>query len=203
MKKIPTVFEREFVGHRIVTVKEIVAPELQDAFKNGIATVKVDGSCCALIEGVFYKRFDAKTGRKIPEGAIPCCEPDPVTGHHPHWVPVSFTDKGDKWFVNALQWFQVHCPADYNLLYYTSSEHVVTMEAVGKHFNGNPYDKDNDILIPHGVNRVDVERTMKGICEYLRTTPIEGLVFWLNGEPVCKIKRSDFGFCWPCDCAYY
>lgn len=25
----------------------------------------------------------------------------------------------------------------------------------------------------------------------------EGLVFWLNGEPVCKIKRTDFGFKWP------
>jgi hypothetical protein len=23
------------------------------------------------------------------------------------------------------------------------------------------------------------------------------LVFWLDGEPVCKIKRSDFGFKWP------
>lgn len=26
---------------------------------------------------------------------------------------------------------------------------------------------------------------------------IEGLVFWFNGEPICKIKRTDFGFDWP------
>lgn len=23
------------------------------------------------------------------------------------------------------------------------------------------------------------------------------IVFWLNGEPVCKIKRKDFGWEWP------
>lgn len=198
MKKIPTVFEREFVGHRIVTVKEIVAPELQDAFKNGIATVKVDGSCCALIEGVFYKRFDAKSGRKIPEGAIPCCEPDPVTGHHPHWVPVDFESKGDRWFVNALQHYQMMDSANYATMYMASAEHPVTFEAIGMHFNGNPYGLDYDTLERHGLRLTEVERSLRGVCEYLRVTPIEGLVFWINGEPVCKIKRSDFGFEWPC-----
>ena len=24
----------------------------------------------------------------------------------------------------------------------------------------------------------------------------EGIVFWKDGEPRCKIKRSDFGFTW-------
>lgn len=26
---------------------------------------------------------------------------------------------------------------------------------------------------------------------------IEGIVFWYGGKPLCKIKRSDFGFKWP------
>lgn len=38
---------------------------------------------------------------------------------------------------------------------------------------------------------------IEGIREYLRNNPIEGLVFWKDGEPMCKIKRSDFGFEWP------
>lgn len=25
---------------------------------------------------------------------------------------------------------------------------------------------------------------------------MEGIVFWKDGEPKCKIKRSDFGFPW-------
>lgn len=56
----------------------------------GVATVKVDGSCCAMINGKFYKRYDAKKGRSIPRGAIKCQkEPDPVTGHMPCWVEVT------------------------------------------------------------------------------------------------------------------
>ena len=39
--------------------------------------------------------------------------------------------------------------------------------------------------------------TFKAIKEYLAENEIEGIVFWLNGEPVCKIKRTDFGFEWP------
>ena len=29
------------------------------------------------------------------------------------------------------------------------------------------------------------------------THNIESLVFWKDGEPQCKIKRSDFGIKWP------
>lgn len=31
---------------------------------------------------------------------------------------------------------------------------------------------------------------------YLSEHYIEGIVFWKDGEPKCKIKRSDFGFKW-------
>ena len=33
--------------------------------------------------------------------------------------------------------------------------------------------------------------------KYLFEHEIEGLVFWKDGSPQCKIKRSDFGFEWP------
>lgn len=35
------------------------------------------------------------------------------------------------------------------------------------------------------------------IKKYLSEHEIEGLVFWKDGSPQCKIKRSDFGFEWP------
>ena len=47
----------------------------------------------------------------------------------------------------------------------------------------------------HGM--VEVERTFEGIRKYLEEHNIEGLVFWKDGYPACKIKRSDFGFPWP------
>lgn len=101
MKKIPTLFNRVFEGHKIVDITDEITPGCEAAFKNGIATIKIDGACCAVIDGVFYKRYDAKNGKKPPEGAIPCCDPDPVTGHWPHWVRVDENDPNDRWFVEA------------------------------------------------------------------------------------------------------
>ena len=44
---------------------------------------------------------------------------------------------------------------------------------------------------------IEVPRTFERIRDYLREHKIEGIVFWKDGEPRCKIKRSDFGFAWP------
>ena len=71
-----------------------------------------------------------------------------------------------------------------------------TYEATGKHFQGNPYGNDFDVLIPHGKTGIEVERTFDGIKDYLFKNKIEGIVFWKDGEPKCKIKRTDFGFEW-------
>ena len=53
------------------------------------------------------------------------------------------------------------------------------------------------LFVRHGEDMVEVERSFEGIRKYLEEHNIEGLVFWLNGEPACKIKRSDFGYPWP------
>ena len=75
--------------------------------------------------------------------------------------------------------------------------HEGTYEAIGLHFNSNRYNLDKDILVRHGEDIVEVERTFEGIGKYLEEHNIEGLVFWKDGYPACKIKRSDFGFAWP------
>ena len=188
MKKIPTLFTRIYEGHKIVGIKDEITPGCEDAFKNGIATIKVDGSCCAIINGKFYKRYDAKKGRKPPEGAIPCCDPDPVTGHWPHWVEV-IDSSSDHWFMAALN----------NSIKMGMDPEIEsgTYEAIGPHFNGNPYNLSEDKLVKHGMELVYVKRDFESISNWLNENPVEGLVFWLNGEPICKIKRSDFGFEWP------
>lgn len=152
----------------------------------GEATVKIDGACCAIIGGMFYKRYDAKRGKTPPANAIPCCDPDPVTGHWPHWVPVDRDNPADRWFVVA-----------YDYTPFASTVLDGTFEAVGPHFQGNPHKLPHDMLIPHGIDKVLVPRTFEGIRDYLKNHNIEGLVFWKDGEPQCKIKRSDFGFPWP------
>ena len=83
MKKIPTLFERVYENHKIVDILPNVTQGMEWVLKGeGVATLKIDGSCCAIINGEFYKRYDAKRGKPIPEGAIKCQEePDPITGH--------------------------------------------------------------------------------------------------------------------------
>lgn len=189
MKKIPTLFERTFENHMVVGITNKVTPGMEWVLEGeGVATVKIDGSCCAIINGELYKRYDAKKGKKPPEGAIPCCDPDPVTGHHPHWVKVDEKNPSDKWFIEAL---------NATIKGFGCAMDDGTYEAIGMHFNGNPYDLMGDMLVRHGTMEVCVERSFEAIREYLRNTKEEGLVFWRNGEPMCKIKRTDFGFEWP------
>lgn len=187
MRKIPTLFKRIFENHRI---KETL-PEVEKGLEwvldgEGVATVKYDGSCCAVINSELYKRYDAKKGKPVPEGAIKCQEePDPITGHLPCWVKCDRGNPADKWFWAAYDNTKEKC-TDW------------TYEAIGKHFNGNPYNiVDQDFLIKHGMHEVTVGRSFEEIKEYLRTHEIEGLVFWKDGEPKCKIKRTDFGYSWP------
>jgi len=68
MKKIPTLFEREFQNHKVVGITEKVTPGMEWVLEGkGIATEKIDGACCAIIDGSLYKRYDAKRGKKAPE----------------------------------------------------------------------------------------------------------------------------------------
>ena len=105
MKKIPTLFERVYENYKIVDILPNVVQGMEWVLKGeGIATLKVDGSCCAIINGEFYKRYDAKRGKPIPEGAIKCQEePDPITGHLPCWVKVDKNKPEDKWFREAYK----------------------------------------------------------------------------------------------------
>lgn len=186
MKKIPTLFEREYANHKVVGIKPIVASGMEWVLNgDGDATVKMDGSCCAVFSGALFRRYDAKKGKNPPVGAVPCQPaPDPVTGHWPHWVECRKENPADKWYLEA---------------YRNTDKPLIdgTFEAIGPHFQDNPYHLDKDILDRHGERIIQVERSFEGIREYLRTHNIEGIVFWRNGEPYCKIKRSDFGFPWP------
>ena len=187
MKKIPTLFQREFTGRRAGPVRDEVREGLEWVLAGGgLATVKIDGSCCMVRGGALFRRYDAKAGRTPPPHAIPCCDPDPVTGHWPHWVYAKPSQVDNAWHLAAF--FNAGGPrlAD------------GTYEAIGPHFQGNPYGLPCDVLVRHGADvAADVEHTFDGICGYLRDHAVEGLVFWRDGEPACKIRRRDFGLPWP------
>lgn len=187
MKKIPCLFKKVYDDGGYLGVENEVTPGCEWVINGeGVATEKVDGAACAIIDGVLYRRFDVKNGKQPPEGAIPCQpEPDPVTGHWPHWYQVSDRTAADKHFVHAY----VNTP-------WVNEDG--TYEAVGLHFQRNPYKLDDDFLERHGRIRIKgCPRDFEGIREYLRTHNIEGIVFHRGNGEMCKIRRKDFGFKWP------
>lgn len=204
MKKIPTAFKRVFEGNKITAVlPEYTNEECKNAVENGIPTIKMDGSCCAIIGGKLYKRYDAKKGKPVPEGAIKCQdEPDEVTGHLPCWVKVDPGNKADKWFVEAYNRYIEGLRNDSQRFGY---DFVVlregTYEAIGKHFNGNPYNMYYDTLELHGIRILSADiDSFEAAKEWLESHPEhEGIVWWdfEKDVPVCKLKRSDFGLEFP------
>lgn len=189
MKKIPVLFERIYNDFgRVCGITREVRPGMEWVLDgSGDATVKWDGTATMYKDCVFYKRYDAKHGKPVPENAIKCQdEADPITGHLPCWVPVDENDPGDRWILQAMK----------NYIAAGNQMENWTYEAVGPHINSSPYDMEEETLIPHGREVIEVERSFDGIKKYLEDHYIEGIVFWKDGEPKCKIRRKDFGLFW-------
>ena len=188
MRKIPSIFKRDFSNTERHAINEITEGFEWFLRGEGVVTEKVDGAACAIINGVFYRRYDVNVikERRPPVAGFPCQpEPDPVTGHWPWWVPMIRGAASDKWYWKALK----------NTPWVGEDG---TYEAVGPHFQRNPYGLDADFLEKHGRIKIhDFPRTFREIDAWLAQHEVEGVVVWRNGEPVGKIKRKDFGYEWP------
>lgn len=193
MRKIPTLFERDFSGGSAKATPIVTKGYEWVLEGDGVATIKYDGACCAIIDGEFYRRYDAKHGKPVPEGAIKCQEEaDPITGHLPCWIKCDRFNPADKWLWSAFDVLVSTLPQYPNDVKTLDG----TYEAIGLHFQSNPYNLKRDILVRHGENVVDVPRSFEGIREWLESHEEEGIVFWKDNKPQCKIKRSDYGIKW-------
>jgi hypothetical protein len=180
MKKISTLFIKDSKDLGRVTPQ--INP-LHHWVIDGLAipTRKFDGTSCAIIKGELYKRFDLKKGRILPEGAIPCQDPDHASGHHPHWVKCKRDERSDKWHFEAFD----------SLADKTDG----TYELCGPKIQGNPEDNKEHTLIKHGSEVLNIkDLSFNGLKEYLSATDIEGIVFHhKTDDRMCKIRKSDFG----------
>lgn len=189
MKKMKTLFIKDKTDLSRVTKK------LDNTFSwvftdNCEASIKYDGTSCAIIDGVLYKRYDAKANPKtgikksVPEGAIPCGEFDPITGHHPHWLEVDFKDNSNKYHLEA-----------YKNLISKGKPFDGTYELIGEKVKGNPENVKGHILVRHGLHVIKVkDHSYEGIKNLLISLNKEGLVFRnkVTGE-MAKIRLTDFG----------
>lgn len=179
MKKIISLFQRNYDGDRLV--RDEVVPGAEWVLNGeGVATQKFDGTCCLIQDGKLFKRYDAKQGRRPPEGFVPAQDPDPVTGHWPGWLPVCDDAKEDRWHVEAMR-------EQPNLS-------DGTYELVGPKIQGNPEGYTTHRLVPHGKMLLNTPRTFDGIREWLKDKNIEGIVWHHPDGRMVKIKKKDFGF---------
>jgi len=195
MKKISTLFKKD--PNDLGRVINELAPEnswVLDGF--GIATRKFDGTSTAIINGELYKRFDIKLFKrkrgkiikftqeqleaKKPIGAIPCQEPDKISGHHPHWIKCHRDNPADKWHFVAFD---------------NGSFVNGTYELCGEKIQGNPEKVTGHKLIKHGSEIVKLDDfDYRSIRLFLERNDIEGIVFHhKTDDRMCKIRKTDFG----------
>lgn len=176
MKKTLSLFQRNYDGDRLVRDELVPGAEWVVAGE-GVATRKLDGTCCMVRAGVLFKRYDAKDGKTPPSGFEPAQQPDSVTGHWPGWLPVGDGPEDVR-----------HREA------FTQPLADGTYELCGPKVQGNPEGFESHILIRHGAEILpDAPRSFDAIREYLQGLDIEGIVWHHPDGRMVKIKAKDFG----------
>lgn len=179
MKKIISLFQRNYETDRLVR-DEIVPGAEWVAAGEGIATRKLDGTCCMVRDGKLFKRYELKSFKRKhpPHGFEPAQEPDSITGDVPGWVPVCEGPE-DIWYREA---FAAGVYPD------------GTYELVGPKVQGNPENFKHHILLRHGSDALpSAPRTFAALREFLRNADIEGIVWHHPDGRMVKIKKKDFG----------
>lgn len=188
MKKIPTMFVRDWEGDRSRVLDEITPGCEWVAAGEGHALRKYDGTCVAVLHGKLFKRRELKAAQKIPDPTFVRVEEDLVTGKVVGWV-VAGSGPEDRWLREA------------------AAEHPSfegypgvgladgTYELIGPKIQGNPEGFERHELVRHdlceGVGNLD--RSFEGIRAFLSEARWEGIVFHHPDGRMVKIKGRDFG----------
>jgi hypothetical protein len=186
-------------------VDESVAKSLSDCERFDI---KHDGACGALIwdtttrKYVAYTRYDIKKNKDgvfaSPKGIditnwIPCEEKPTAheATHYPHFRPISEDPKQYKWqhvaIEKAKNFIDKMSPDVYSKM--------VTIEYMGKYFNGKKSDMIGDVgIVMHGTLQIVIPkplRNVSGIRKIFEAMPvIEGIVCYPEGSTPMKIRAE-------------
>jgi hypothetical protein len=177
MKKIPTIFERDWGGDRS-RVLDRPHSECGWVFAGeGVATRKINGTCCLVRDGHLFERREFKKNDPGP-GTLEVVEFDDETGKSVGWVPVT-DDPSDRWHREA----------------FSPDLADGTYELVGPKVQGNPEGYERHSLVPHdALIMVDQPpREFAGLASWFVGKDIEGVVFHHPDGRMGKIKKRDFG----------
>lgn len=182
MKKIPTMFDRDWNGDRS-RVLDKPNPNCAWVFAGeGWPTQKIDGTSCMIKDGALYKRRELRAGDEKPEGFIDLGA-DAETGKAVGWVPVGDAAE-DQWHREAFDALLEKVDGTYEL--------------VGPKIQGNPERATRHGLMPHYdqallLRNDSVPRDFEGLKAYFAGKDIEGIVFHHVDGRMAKIKMRDFG----------
>jgi hypothetical protein len=175
MQKIISLFQRNYEGDRLVR-NEVVPGAEWVLDGEGVATRKMDGTCCLVRKGQLFRRYEVKQGKKPPADFEPASEVDELTGKQQGWVPIG-DSPGDQYHREAFR----------------GTEEDGTYELCGPKVQGNPECFNEHVLIKHGSVIVDAPRTFELLIKWLVTAGIEGVVWHHPDGRMVKIKAKDFG----------
>ena len=180
MKKVPTLFERDWEGDRS-RVLNVINPACQWVIDGeGVATHKLDGMCAAIL-GDPYKRREIKKGKEWPNNFV-LCETDETTGKSVGYVPIGDGPE-DKYFREALA-AKTEWP-------------IGTYELVGPKSQGGVEGYEIHQLIAHKdpclIFDDQPPRAFEPLREWLKGKDIEGIVWHHADGRMAKIKKKDFG----------
>lgn len=146
----------------------------------GVATQKMDGTCCLIKDGVLWKRYEVKRGGTPPYGFLPANEVDENTGKQQGWVKVG-NGSEDRWHQEAFAALDFKNDGTYELM--------------GPKIQGNPEGFKSHFLIAHAnVRRFfpAPPTDYNGLRDWLAPRNIEGLVWHHPDGRMVKIKKKDF-----------
>lgn len=199
MKKIPTVFIRDWDNNPKYVTKE-PNPECAWVFAGeGAATRKYDGTCMWFDGQRWWARREVKKGKQPPANFTQVAV-DEETGKTVGWEPIEQSGFA-KWHAEAIR---EAADADYpegaNTVWYPG-----TYELVGPKINGNPEGEKVHTLLKHEFAEKSLDDRDHGLRTYedirflvlgLAQNGWEGIVYHRSpGDPnteMAKIKARDF-----------
>lgn len=183
MKKIPTVFVRDWNGDRRYVLPEIT-PGCEWALTDPLAipTRKYDGTCVMFDGTAWWARREVKEGKTAPDGFV-SLGTDPETGKAVGWEPVGQSG-----------YAKVHAAVLARFDPEMTAWRTGTYELAGPKVNGNPEGLAADHLVLHeaAMRLRDVPRDFGGLAAWLHAHPYEGIVWHHPDGRMCKVKRRDF-----------
>ena len=183
MKKIPTMFARDWDGDRRYVLPEVTEASQWVITGEGTPTRKYDGTCVMFDGDRWWARREVKAGKAAPASFVEV-EHDDETGKTVGWEPVEQSG-----------FAKLHAQAVAETVRDAAGWLPGTYELCGPKVNGNPECYGTHRLIRHDeAERLDdAPRDFDGLAAWLHAHPYEGVVWHHDGDGrMAKIKKRDF-----------